>query len=307
MIQYLIIAFCVIGLIGIIFFTSKRIEEDTETERKNKELRQTYEALKSCLETTYKKIEIAKEQLKDIQDNVTKTLDNQKALSQEAFESYCGMLEKQYQEKEEEYDMYTDAMQTAYSTLQIQLMRDLDDVKAELDKMRRTRAAAIEAQIKEQQIKDNKDDYRLNISEKALRDIKLLKSVQDSLVNPVVVDKIIWSNYYQPMAKTKFPKILGKATACGIYKLTSLTTGMCYIGQSKDVCDRWKQHCKNALGVGDSSSNKLYTAMREEGLSNFTFELLEECTPAELDEKEKFYISLYSSYDLGLNSTRGNK
>jgi hypothetical protein len=47
--------------------------------------------------------------------------------------------------------------------------------------------------------------------------------------------------------------------------------------------------------------------MREEGLSNFTFELLEECTPAELDEKEKFYISLYSSYDLGLNSTRGNK
>ena len=46
--------------------------------------------------------------------------------------------------------------------------------------------------------------------------------------------------------------------------------------------------------------------MQQQGLENFTFELLEECSKDELNEKEKFYIELYKSYDYGLNSTRGN-
>ena len=47
--------------------------------------------------------------------------------------------------------------------------------------------------------------------------------------------------------------------------------------------------------------------MLEDGLWNFTFELLEECSREELNEKEKFYIELYQSYNFGFNSTNGNK
>jgi hypothetical protein len=34
--------------------------------------------------------------------------------------------------------------------------------------------------------------------------------------------------------------------------------------------------------------------------------VLEECSAADLNKKEKEYIALYNTYDEGLNSTRGN-
>ena len=46
--------------------------------------------------------------------------------------------------------------------------------------------------------------------------------------------------------------------------------------------------------------------MLEYGLYNFSWELLEQCKPEELNEKEKFYISLYDSYNFGYNSNTGN-
>ena len=73
-----------------------------------------------------------------------------------------------------------------------------------------------------------------------------------------------------------------------------------------DCCERWKEHCKNALGVGSNKgTNKLYQTMRSEGLHNFTFEILEECKQEYLNEKEKYYIDLYDSYNFGLNSNKG--
>ena len=45
--------------------------------------------------------------------------------------------------------------------------------------------------------------------------------------------------------------------------------------------------------------------MREKGIDNFTFEILEKCSIAELNEKEKFYIDLYQTYEFGLNGNKG--
>lgn len=246
-------------------------------------------------------------QLNDIQNNISKTLDNQKELSQKAFENFCAILEKQYVEKEEEYNSYEKGLETAYSNLQEEMMREADKVKAELTKIKETRTAAIQAITREKEIEANIDDFRLNLNALALKDIRLLKSIQSEISNPIVIDKIIWSNYYQPLARTIFPKIIGKDTTCGIYKITNIITKEVYIGQSLDCCDRWKQHCKNALGVGTSTGeSKLYRSMKKEGLNNFTFEILEECDSKYLDEKEKYYIDLYDSYNFGLNGNRGN-
>ena len=70
-------------------------------------------------------------------------------------------------------------------------------------------------------------------------------------------------------------RVLGKNIVCGIYKITNLVTEQCYIGQSVNCSDRWKQHCKCGLGIEASSTNKLYNAMQKDGVWNFTFELLE--------------------------------
>ena len=45
--------------------------------------------------------------------------------------------------------------------------------------------------------------------------------------------------------------------------------------------------------------------MREEGIENFTYEILEECSESELNEKEKFYIIKFNSFRKGYNATEG--
>ena len=45
----------------------------------------------------------------------------------------------------------------------------------------------------------------------------------------------------------------------------------------------------------------------EDGVHNFTFELLEECPRDQLNEKERLWIEIYQTDSLGYNSTKGNK
>ena len=116
----------------------------------------------------------------------------------------------------------------------------------------------------------------------------------------------IWSAYYQQVAKVKFPKILGKNDVCGIYKITNQKTGECYIGQAVDVRQRWYSHAKCGIGIDTPQGNKLYAAMLEYGLDDFSFELLEECNGNELDAKEKYFIELYQSNIYGYNGNAGN-
>ena len=102
-------------------------------------------------------------------------------------------------------------------------------------------------------------------------------------------------------------RVLGKKTICGIYKITNLLTEQCYIGQSVNISDRWKQHCKCGLGIEASATNVLYNSMQRDGVWNFSFELLEECSRDLLNEKEAFWIDIYSSNIYGLNTNAGVK
>ena len=100
-------------------------------------------------------------------------------------------------------------------------------------------------------------------------------------------------------------RVLGKKTICGIYKITNLLTEQCYIGQSVNISDRWKQHCKCGLGIEASATNILYNSMQRDKIWNFTFELLEECPRGLLNEKEAFWINMYQSNIYGLNTLKG--
>ena len=70
--------------------------------------------------------------------------------------------------------------------------------------------------------------------------------------------------------------------------------------------NRWKEHAKCGLGIDAPAANKLYKAMQEDGIWNFSWELLEECPREQLNEKEKFYIELYQSNDYGYNGNKRN-
>ena len=290
---------------------NKKIYEETER------LKKLNEDIKNILNNNVKenqnmvyennqltaKIEEGKKHLSTIQN----AIDNQQEMSSNAFKNYCDILEKKYKEVEEEHDMEIEALNTAYSNLQLKLLREADEVRSDLDKIKATRTAAIEAARREKDIESNLTFYCLDISDADKIDIAKLEALKPSLNKPRVLSMLIWQTWFQKPLKALSANVVGATDATGIYKITNIKTKECYIGQAIHIKDRWVEHVKCGLGIDTPAGNKLYKAIQEFGLWNFSFEVLEECPREQLNEKEKYYIDLYSSYDYGYNSTRGNK
>ena len=100
--------------------------------------------------------------------------------------------------------------------------------------------------------------------------------------------------------------------SCGIYKITNQVNGKVYIGQSIDIEKRWEDHCLKTFRQNSEEYNyPLYQSIRKYGLENFKFEILEECSSKELNQKEIEYIALYESYPpdkgKGYNQTPGGQ
>lgn len=92
-----------------------------------------------------------------------------------------------------------------------------------------------------------------------------------------------------------------------IYKVTNKLNGKIYIGQTiQSIKDRWYRHCGKS---GNEAEQKMHIkrAIFKYGKENFTIELLEECNQADLDNREKYYISYFGSYNNGYNSTEGGQ
>lgn len=205
-----------------------------------------------------------------------------------------------------EHEALTKRLTEVYATLQTDLEKDLNATRAELDKIRATKAAALEAQLREQQIKENATYYTLQISEADKTDISYLRSIEHNLREPRPLRMLIWSTFYRDRANDLANRA-GAVGACGIYKITHIDSGLAYVGQARNIKDRWIEHIKCSLGIDTPVTSQLYAFTREKGIENFTFEVLEVCAAADLNEKERTYIDMYQTKDFGLNKTKGNK
>jgi hypothetical protein len=84
----------------------------------------------------------------------------------------------------------------------------------------------------------------------------------------------------------------------GIYRITNLANDKFYIGQSRNIFQRWKQHSSNL--PEEFTTSRIRAAFNKHGLSqivhkegiygNFKFEILELCEDTELLKKESEYI-----------------
>lgn len=237
--------------------------------------------------------------LKEISNNLN-------SVAHQAFESYCDTLDAEYKEKDEEYNKYQEYLTSAYQQKQDYFLTEIDKLKKSIEDLAAMRASALEAQLKEKEIKEQKEFYSLKINENDLKDAKILRDIEYKLSNPRVLRMLIWQTFYQKPMTQLCNNIVGTKVESGIYKITNQITGLYYIGQSTDIAERWKKHAKCGLGIDTPASNKLYRDMLDYGLENFTFEILEKCKAADLDSREKFYINLYQADKYGLNSKAGN-
>lgn len=85
----------------------------------------------------------------------------------------------------------------------------------------------------------------------------------------------------------------------GIYKITNKINNKIYIGQSTNIEKRWQQH------IAKYSDTLIHKAIIKYGAENFEFEIIEECTKDELNDREIYWVAYYDSYNNGYNMTAG--
>ena len=126
-----------------------------------------------------------------------------------------------------------------------------------------------------------------------------MRSIEAQLRDAIPLNKVIWKVYYENPYTALVGRVIGKEVKSGIYKITNLANGMSYIGQSVDLASRWKQHIKRGIGAEAPTRNKLYPAMLQFGVENFTFEIVEECDKSLLDSREDYYQEFFHTKDFG--------
>ena len=218
-------------------------------------------------------------------------------------------LRDQYKKLESELLIhYTDLADEEMDNF-ISRSEDLDNKilikENELNELKKKVDSIIESNKRIELEKEQKDFYRLQLSDLDIEEIKKIRSIEPYLRKKEPLNKVIWKVYYEKPYTDLIGRVVGNSIKTGIYKITNMTSGKCYVGQAVNIAERWKQHIKRGMGADAPTQNKLYPAMLKEGVDNFTFEIVEECSRAELNEKEKYWITFYQGMEFGYNMKRG--
>ena len=209
---------------------------------------------------------------------------------------HCKYLSEQAQN---EYETMMKELMEMYTSKRDELIEDYDKIIAQLLDARAKADAAVEVNKRAELNRQEKDFYRLQLSDIDLEEIQRIKSIEPYLRKKEPLNKVIWKVYYEKPCTDLIGRVVGQGRKTGIYKITNLENGMCYIGLAVDIAERWKQHIKRGIGADPPTQNKLYPAMLAIGVENFTFEIIEQCEGNQLNEREDYWQDFYHAKDFG--------
>lgn len=205
----------------------------------------------------------------------------------------------------QEHQANVEAFQKQYDETVAHFMEQYRQMADNVSAMRAINDAAVLAAKRAEEMKTAKDFYRIQLNDIDVEEIKALRSIEHLLRDKEPLNKIIWKCYYEKPTTDLIGRVIGGGIHTGIYKITEIETGKCYVGQAANLADRWKQHIKRGVGADAPTRNKLYPAMIAAGPENFTFEVIEECTRALLDEREKYWTDYFKAQEFGFSIRKG--
>lgn len=232
-------------------------------------------------------------------------LEQQMALATEQLDRALEQAAQKYRDDEAEYEaIYISTLKDYVATFHqatTQMQQEEAAVRARLAELQNAVNVAVEAAKREEEKREAQNFYRLAIPESDLHEIAQLRAVEPYLRDREALNKVIWKVYYEKPYTDMIGRVLGSGIKTGIYKITCLENQKCYVGQAVDVASRWKQHIKRGLGAEAPTRNKLYPAMVQYGVENFTFELLEECAKDKLDPQEDYWQEFFHAREYGFS------
>lgn len=210
-------------------------------------------------------------------------------------------FEEKRLEQEVEYNIFCEKLLEDKE----KIAREILYLEQQLEDYRNKQEAAAKEIVRRRAIEENQSFYSIELSKESQDDIEILNSIRQKLNRRDFLDKIIYDTYIAKPANEMIKRVLEGKAPSGIYKITRLKTGEVYIGKSTDIKARWQQHIKTANNCGTIAHSTLHTTMEKDGISNFTFELLEVVPKDKLTEREKYWINFYKSKEYGLNMKEG--
>lgn len=303
---YLLIAiiFAVLGGVAVYFHEQPKIQArvqlDEKTAQENSKIALELNKLRCQKADMLNNIADLSQQAKEAGDQLYKT---NYQLAENKFEAAAEKMSQDYQAYEEECkNEYLQVLEEAAKQFQETISQkriEINSFELQLDELQSKVAAAVEASKRKVQMETEADFYTLNLSVEDIREIEKLRTVLPDLRDSEPLNKVIWKVYYEKPYTDLIGRVVGPGVHTGIYKITNLNNNMCYVGQAANISDRWRQHIKRGLGAETPTRNKLYPAMSAIGVENFSFEIIEECDRALLNEREDYWQEFYHAKDFG--------
>ena len=295
---------------------NKLLEEQRSLQEKNNQLYNENEAL-LCKnnDLTKENLVLAQqkdslyEQIDDIKDNIKSMEDQAQQAAEIFFRDKKEIARQNFEEslmaEKQNFEESMEHFQLEYKIIINDLLEEIQKLEGQICVLRSNNDAAVEAAKRALEIKEKSNFYRIQLSDIDKKEIEMLREVGTLLRDKEPLNKVIWKYYYEKLTTDLIGRVVGANTRTGIYKITNVNNSMCYIGQAANIADRFRQHIKRGLGAETPTRIKLYSAMFDEGPENFTFEIIEDCERAKLDEKERYWIEFYRAMEFGYNMRCG--
>ena len=91
--------------------------------------------------------------------------------------------------------------------------------------------------------------YTIQVPDEYKDDINfLITTVSQKVQHPDIINKLVWAEYVKPYIDGTFKRV-GVEDKPGIYKITNIDSGKCYIGKSTNIKKRITDHFKSSIGI----------------------------------------------------------
>ncbi len=275
----------------------ERLDEDFSDARqvRQEQLNSIEKEIESKKEFNESLLKIREEELNNIINE--KRISRQKQLDEQ--------IEEWARSAQEAAHLYQDMILDTYKVEIENEELKLQSVVKEISEYKEKRDAINQEILRSRALEEKQDFYRIQLDTESREDIQILADIKQRLNKTDLLNKLIYDNYIARPAKEMVKRVLEGKNPCGIYKVTNIETNEIYIGKSVKIADRFINHIKSACGLEGVAESQFQRALKKYGISNFTWELLEECPKEKLTEAEKYYIMFYGTKEYGYNQREG--
>lgn len=215
------------------------IEANKVLEQNNAEMREENHGLEMAKQLLLQKQEDLTSRIAQMEEQANTLYNKSVELANEKMSAAAESMSMKYQEAEEQAKKEYEELIASYANDLAELIRtkqtELDKVNNLLETVTTNVELAVAANKRAEEIKQQQNFYKLNLSLLDMEEIKKLKSIIPYLRDSEPLNKVIWKVYYEKPYTDLVGRVVGSKVKTGIYKITNQKNQMCYIGQAVNI------------------------------------------------------------------------